>query len=795
MADKFLNKTEYENALARIKSYIDGVTPTKLSELTDDIVTGHYLPLSGGTMANTNLVTNLNADKLDGFEAAQLMPARGYTLTTGWLIKTTLVTSTSTQHIYFRIEGKSYGSSKTSYFTFGSMQLAQNGGAISNARAINVGQSFGNITVFLYDGNYYLWFSLGDSYTSLFVTVYGGGTAYNRVESITNSTMPDAADITTSLTIVPETIPNMVTTNTDQTISGTKTFSSGLLAISTASTGTPTLLLQRGTASDTYTDWKIVNDGGALSIQQCAGSTDTEVLRAGGGVLIIADATNGTPTLTLRRGTTSDGYVDHKIQSSGGALGFVRSVSGTDTLQMELRSAALYPVGTVTSNISDMTLGNSTHYWSEVYAQKYYVGTTSAYIGSTAASNIYLANSSGLVFVVDGKVVRRNTASSMADATLGNATYPWGGVYSTEMTIIGGTSGSPTLNLVRGTESDTYADWKVSNDNGTFRIIRSASGTDTNYVCVSSLALFPSGTLTSGVSDIDLGGSSNRWGALYTSAINASGLSTLAGGIVLGTSTNAVAAKMEWDETNNAWKLNGNFYATGFVSAGGVSTSGGSGSGSGVNVIRAWSEYVATDTSQVLGANLGYSLKSYLDGHDQDIYELDHRVTALEQGGGGGGGTTTDPTLRMYPTTTNAWYPVLTRYNTTSGSTYYTEYGRYAADVTINPSNGSLSATNISAINSIDTQGTLDIGLDATIGGDLTVTGGINCDGLTSSDGGTFQGNLIIAGNILVDGVIQAMDGSSTAQYQYPRYMLCASEAAYNAITTKQSDVLYLIPE
>lgn len=56
-----------------------------------------------------------------------------------------------------------------------------------------------------------------------------------------------------------------------------------------------------------------------------------------------------------------------------------------------------------------------------------------------------------------------------------------------------------------------------------------------------------------------------------------SGISTLAGGIVLGTSTNAVAAKMEWDETNNAWKLNGNFYATGFISAGGVSQSGGSG--------------------------------------------------------------------------------------------------------------------------------------------------------------------------------------------------------------------------
>ena len=56
-ATKFLNKTEYENALARIKSYIDGVTPTKLSELTDDIVTGHYLPLAGGTLTGALTVT------------------------------------------------------------------------------------------------------------------------------------------------------------------------------------------------------------------------------------------------------------------------------------------------------------------------------------------------------------------------------------------------------------------------------------------------------------------------------------------------------------------------------------------------------------------------------------------------------------------------------------------------------------------------------------------------------------------------------------------------------------------
>lgn len=64
-----------------------------------------------------------------------------------------------------------------------------------------------------------------------------------------------------------------------------------------------------------------------------------------------------------------------------------------------------------------------------------YVGTGGANgdscVQSDSSTNIYLRNSSGAVLVVDGKVVRRSTGSSMADCTLGSSTYPWGGVYST----------------------------------------------------------------------------------------------------------------------------------------------------------------------------------------------------------------------------------------------------------------------------------------------------------------------------------------------------------------------------
>lgn len=38
-----------------VKEYVDGSIPTAFSDLTDDVVSGHYLPLSGGTV-NGNVV-------------------------------------------------------------------------------------------------------------------------------------------------------------------------------------------------------------------------------------------------------------------------------------------------------------------------------------------------------------------------------------------------------------------------------------------------------------------------------------------------------------------------------------------------------------------------------------------------------------------------------------------------------------------------------------------------------------------------------------------------------------------
>ena len=51
--------------------------PTKLSQLTDDVVSGKYLSIAGGTMQNTNIVKNLNAELLGGVKLMSAGASRG----------------------------------------------------------------------------------------------------------------------------------------------------------------------------------------------------------------------------------------------------------------------------------------------------------------------------------------------------------------------------------------------------------------------------------------------------------------------------------------------------------------------------------------------------------------------------------------------------------------------------------------------------------------------------------------------------------------------------------------------
>ena len=62
--------------LTNDSGYITGITKAMVEGVLTGNITSHthsYLPLSGGTMSNTNVVTNLNADLLDGYHASNLV--------------------------------------------------------------------------------------------------------------------------------------------------------------------------------------------------------------------------------------------------------------------------------------------------------------------------------------------------------------------------------------------------------------------------------------------------------------------------------------------------------------------------------------------------------------------------------------------------------------------------------------------------------------------------------------------------------------------------------------------------
>lgn len=184
-----LPKTTSASYFLAIQAFADGGTTQWITaaDAAASLGINNYLPLSGGTMSNTNLVTKLNADLLDSLEGAVYRPTAAYNYGNGYLVKTD-IDSTSSSHFYYRIEGKTHSSTVLPFFVFGSAYYDVSTFNYSNA--VSLGGSFGDISLFAYDGYIYLWFSQPNNYCRFFVTVYVG--SVNHVESITNSAKPSS---------------------------------------------------------------------------------------------------------------------------------------------------------------------------------------------------------------------------------------------------------------------------------------------------------------------------------------------------------------------------------------------------------------------------------------------------------------------------------------------------------------------------------------------------------------------------------------------------------------------------
>lgn len=168
--------------------------------------------------------------------------------------------------------------------------------------------------------------------------------------------------------------------------------------------------------------------------------------------------------------------------------------------------------------------------------------------------------------------------------------------------------------------------------------------------------------------------------------ISASGLATLSGGITLGGTYNNVSSNLVWDSTNNAWHLIGNFYADGFVSAGGLSNASGT---SGIDEEGLWN--ILDATNEVIGVshipNITTSkisdLESWIAGKG---YVTSSGITSVVKGtatSGGNVSTTNGVVTIQFPTA----YSLPIASSSTLGGI------KVGSGLSINSSTGVLSAT------------------------------------------------------------------------------------------------------
>ena len=161
--------------------------------------------------------------------------------------------------------------------------------------------------------------------------------------------------------------------------------------------------------------------------------------------------------------------------------------------------------------------------------------------------------------------------------------------------------------------------------------------------------------------------------------------------------------------------------------------------------------------------------------------------------------------VRQYIASDNVEYPLLARYETGSVSTYVTKYTKFAAGATVNPSTNKITAGGFKVdgtVGYLKSDGTVDT---SGPGGGSSVSWGtedgnsvpLTVDGSSktlykSPSGGIPKTDMAAA---VQDSLDLADSALQSVPSDYKKVVECADLAAYQAITNKDSNTLYLIPE
>lgn len=545
------------------------------SQLANLDLSGQYLPLSGGAMTNTNLVTNLNADLLDGKHATEF-PYR-YTYSLGAQSAVNIVFNNR----YDAIVAVSYGRNIANVVLVGSgygntdirnkfTQISR--GAQSSAHwRYHSGQGVQIIN----DS------SIGVAIIS--VTLLMGSTAptFTPVDYDTTSAYNDDPVLTVSgasakyLPLTGGTLTGRLYLNHTELRAGAMFYindgtsaiaamlhtGSGIRfgngSVATVIAGSGDLTHLKGATS--YKIWDESNDGADSGL-------DADLL----------DGQQGTYYAKATDVTTLQGYFTNGSANSAIKLATARKLWSQDFDGTGDVTGGMSNVGNITPMSTDSyNLGGSTLYWNSLYVKGgnvksgfvYGNGRNDVYIGS-AAGDLGSSYTGGLMFAYGDNPLYFYTNSLQRAVVTGSGNVGIGTGQSTnpaeKLTVAGNIAPSVT---------NTY----------------------------------------------NLGTASLIWNNLYVNNIK------------IGSAT------ISWDATNNALKVDTPLYSTSWITAGGVNSQ--DGGGSNVNVLRAWdsSEYAPTDETQVLGSNLGWDLNTRVSALQNAGYitanEVDSKLAHLDLSG------------------------------------------------------------------------------------------------------------------------------------------------------------------
>lgn len=183
-------------------------------QITSEVADG-TAPFS---VKSTTMVENLNSHLLNGYLYRQISGgAQIYNATNGCLVRLTALATAQTM-IIAHIWGNNYGNDTVPYDTTIQFYNYPPDNTIYWSAAVNNGASFGDITVFNYDGRIYMWFKQPRASQSFHINVYGGNLpTYDLVESISNAALP-----TTGVTRKKVITPKQSALTTDNVASATK---------------------------------------------------------------------------------------------------------------------------------------------------------------------------------------------------------------------------------------------------------------------------------------------------------------------------------------------------------------------------------------------------------------------------------------------------------------------------------------------------------------------------------------------------------------------------------------------